>query len=165
MVDTTPLRHAFDALLQTADSLGTPLAGPPGEWGDEQILAHVCLVTATAAAVLSGIAAGTRPTYDSRLTQDSWTIGRVIALAGDRAGLGERLRRHGDALCALASTLSEAELDTAVPALLVSNGAVMLDQPLTPRDILTGLAGTELPGHDAQLRALRPVRESAGWSA
>jgi hypothetical protein len=52
--------------------------------------------------------------------------------------------------------LSEAELGTLVPTLLLSNGAVLADQPLPLRDLLSGLADAELPGHTAQLLALLP---------
>ncbi|MEN3357117.1 MAG: hypothetical protein V7637_1099, partial [Mycobacteriales bacterium] len=50
--------------------------------------------------------------------------------------------------------LSEAELDTPVPTLLLSKDTVLIDQPLPLRDIITGLAEVELPGHTQQLLAL-----------
>jgi hypothetical protein len=43
-----------------------------------------------------------------------------------------------------------------VPTLLVSNGTLLVDQPLPLRDLVTGLAQTELPGHTTQLLALLP---------
>ena len=52
--------------------------------------------------------------------------------------------------------LSEAELDTLVPTLLLSNGTVLVDQPMPLRDLVTGLAEAELPGHTKQLLALLP---------
>jgi hypothetical protein len=61
------------------------------------------------------------------------------------------------------SPRAEAELDTLVPTLLLSNGAVLVDQPLRLRDLITGLAEVELPGHTKQLLALRPA--SAGAKA
>jgi hypothetical protein len=53
--------------------------------------------------------------------------------------------------------LSEAELDTPVPSLLLSHGTALVDQPVPLRDLLTGLADVELPGHTRQLLALLPV--------
>jgi hypothetical protein len=50
--------------------------------------------------------------------------------------------------------LSDAELDTPVPTRLVSKATVLADQPMPLRDLITGLAETELPGHTAQLLAL-----------
>jgi hypothetical protein len=50
--------------------------------------------------------------------------------------------------------LSEAELDTPVPTLLLSNDTVLVDQPVPLRDLITGLAEVELPGHTEQLIAL-----------
>ena len=91
------------------------------------------------------------------MAHDTWTIDRVIAHAGGNAGLRERIRGQGDALCALGGpALSEAELDTLVPTLLLSNDTVLVDQPMPLRDLVTGLAEAELPGHTKQLLALLP---------
>jgi len=43
-----------------------------------------------------------------------------------------------------------------VPTRLVSHDTLLLDQPVPLRDILTGLAEQELPGHTQQLLALLP---------
>jgi hypothetical protein len=50
--------------------------------------------------------------------------------------------------------LSEAELDTTLPTLLTSNDVGLVDQPVPLRDLITGLAEVELPGHTKQLLAL-----------
>jgi hypothetical protein len=167
-MDNTPLRAAFRVLLDAATTVahsGDPSPAPPaGEWNADRILAHVTLINAATLTAASAVMAGTNTTYDNRLAHDPWTIERVIALAGDNAGLRERIRCQGDALCALGGpALSEAELDTAVPTLLISKGAVLVDQPLALRDIITGLAEAELPGHANQLLALLP--DGAGAAA
>ena len=88
---------------------------------------------------------------------DTWTIDRLIALTGGNAGLADRIRRQADALCALGGpVLSDEELDTLVPTRLLSGDTVLVDQPVTLRDLLTGLAEMELPGHTEQLLALLP---------
>jgi DinB family protein len=159
-MDTTPLRDAYRALLDAADATAdADTTPPPGEWDVDQVLAHVSLVGAATLAAAARVAAGERPAYDNRIAHDPWMIGRAIALAGGRPGLRERIRGQGEALRALcAAGLSDAELDTEVPSLLLSHGEVLVDRPLPLRDILTGLAGVELPGHTAQLLALRPAR-------
>ena len=58
--------------------------------------------------------------------------------------------------------LSEAELDTLVPTLLLSNDKVLVDQPVPLRDLMTGLAEVELPGHTKQLLALLSEGAEAG---
>jgi hypothetical protein len=161
MMDTAPLRDAYRALLNAAatvaDSGDTTPATPPGEWNADQILAHVALVNAATIAAVSTVASGAHTTYDNRIALDSWTIERVITLAGGNAGLRDRIRLQGDALCALGGpTLSEAELDTQVPARLLSNDTLLVDQPVPLRDLITGLADVELPGHTKQLLALLP---------
>jgi hypothetical protein len=146
-MDTNPLRQAFEALL-AADPRTVP---PPGEWNTEQILAHISLVTAATISNVAAAASGAISTYDNRPSQDPWTLDRVIAFAGGEPGLRARIHAQAEALCALTAVLSEAELATKVPALLLSNGTCLIDQPLSLEDILAGLVGVELPGHTKQL--------------
>ncbi|WP_433717232.1 hypothetical protein ACQP2Y_24510 [Actinoplanes sp. CA-051413] len=154
-MDTTALTAAYDALLDAATNVAGSGASPaPGEWNADEILAHVALVTA---ATIAAVTAGAHTTYDNRLAQDTWTINRVISLAGGTAGLQERIRSQGEVLCTLAGpTLSETELDTSVPALLLSHNTALVNGPVALRDIITGLAEVELPGHTRQLLTLRP---------
>jgi hypothetical protein len=159
MLDTTALRDAYEALLDAAATVtdaGRPShAPPPGEWNADQILAHVALVTAATLEAAARVAAGANTTYDNRTALDTWTIDRVIALTGGTAGLRDRVRRQAAALCALGGpALSETELDTPVPTLLLSNGTVLVDQSVPLRDLVTGLADVELPNHTKQLLAL-----------
>jgi hypothetical protein len=161
MLDTAPLRDAYRALLDAAAAVADPDHPNPvplaSEWNADQILAHVAIVTAATIATASCVASGTNATYDNRIALDTWTIERLIARAGGRAGLRDRIRRHGDSLCALGGpALSEAELDTPVPTLLVSNGTVLVDQLVPLRELMTGLAEVELPTHTKQLLSLLP---------
>jgi len=165
-MDTTPLRDAYHALLDAAatvaESGDTSPVPPTGEWNADQILAHVALVNAATIAAVSSVASGANTTYDNRIALDIWTIERVIAIAGGNAGLRDRIRLQGDALCALGGpALSDAELDTLVPTLLLSNDTVMVDEPMPLRDLITGLAEVELPGHRDQLLALLSQRAQA----
>ncbi|GAA0584081.1 hypothetical protein GCM10010172_81300 [Paractinoplanes ferrugineus] len=153
-MDTAPLHDAFRALQETPAGVAAP---PPGEWDADHVWAHVSLITGAAVEAAAALMAGSHPHYDSRLSHDSWTLDHVVAVAGDPAGLRERVRRQGEALCALAAALSDTERDTPVPTLLVADGKVMYDKPLTLREILTGLATVELPGHASQLTALVPA--------
>ncbi|MEJ7651823.1 MAG: hypothetical protein WKF57_22680 [Nakamurella sp.] len=167
-MDTYPLHEASRALLEAAEIVaaagGAELVPPSGEWDSDQILAHVSLVNAATLAALSAVAAGAHTTYDNRIAQDGWTIGTTIRRAGGAAGLRTRIRVQTEALCTLGgSSLSDDELNTAISCRLLSHGDVLLDQPISLRDILNGLAQGELPGHTAQLLALlgstpRPVR-------
>jgi hypothetical protein len=165
-MDTTPLRDAYRALLDAAVSVagsGDASPCPPaGEWNADQILAHVSLISAATIAAASVIAAGANATYDNRTALDTWTIGRVIELAGDNAGLRDRIAHQSDALCALGPALSKAELGTQVPTLLLSKDTLLVDQPMSLEDLITGLAGTELPGHTRQMLALLPDGAGAG---
>jgi hypothetical protein len=174
--DTECLREAYRALLDAAETIeategaaatedgagsnaggGAGAAPPEGEWDADQILAHVSIVSATTLATVSAIAAGSHAAYDNRLAHDAWTLDRTIELAGGNAGLRDRLRLQAEALCAVGGglALSGSELDVPVPTRLLSHGKVLVDQPVTLREILDGLAGMEIPGHTRQLLALR----------
>ena len=160
-MDTTTLRDAYRSLLAAAatvaESGGPGLLPPAGEWNADQILAHVAIVNAATIAAVSAIASGANTTYDNRIALDSWTIDRVIAHAGGNAGLRDRIWLQADALCALGGPmLSDAELNTPVPTRLLSNDTLLVDQPMPLRDLITGLAEAELPGHTKQLLALLP---------
>jgi hypothetical protein len=159
-MDTTALREAYRTLLDAADTVATSDADavpPAGEWNADQILAHVVIINAATISTVSDVISGTHATYDNRVSQDAWTLTHIIEVAGGNVGLRERIRAQCEALCVLAGPiLSEIESDTLVPTRLVSKDAVLVDQPMSLRDILTGLAHVELPGHAAQLRALLP---------
>ncbi|MGW7379079.1 hypothetical protein [Streptomyces sp. NPDC054794] len=160
-MDTTKLRDAYGALLDAAatvaDSGDTPPVPPAGEWNADQILAHVSLINAATITAVSSLASGAVTTYDNRAALDTWTLERVIALAGGNAGLQDRIRIQADALCALGGPmLSDAELDTVLPTLLLSDDKLLLDRPVPLRDLLAGLAEVELPGHTRQLLSLLP---------
>lgn len=165
MRDTAPLRDACSALLEAAATVAdadTTVIPPAGEWNADQILAHVSIVNAATITAAYAIASGTNTTYDNRIALDTWTINHVIELAGGNAGLRERIRQQTDVLCALVDpVLSETELDTPVPTRLLSNDTVLVDQLVPLRDLITGLADAELPGHTQQLLALLPNRAEA----
>ena len=94
------------------DHVPTP---SPGEWNADQILAHIVLLNAATISAACSVTSGAITTYDNRLAQDTWTLGRTISLAGGNDGLRSRIRPQADALCAIAATLSETELATPVP--------------------------------------------------
>jgi hypothetical protein len=164
-MDTIPLRDAYRTLLDAAATVAKaahdPVA-PAGEWNADQILAHVAIVTSATISTVSAIVAGTHTTYDNRVSQDAGTLAHVTEVAGGNEGLRERIRAQGEALCVLTGPiLSETELNTLVPARLVSKDTILVDQPIPLRDILTGLADVELPGHATQLLALLPAGTAA----
>lgn len=166
MMDTAPLGAAYRTLLDAAATVaaaGEPAPVPPaGEWDADRILAHVSVLTAVTLTTAATVASGANATYDNRRALDEWNLGRTIARAGGGPGLQERIRHQAQALCAVGLALGEAELDTPIPALLVSHGALMVDRPMPLRDLLAGLAEVEIPGHAGQLLALLPQEATAG---
>ena len=166
-MDTTRLRDAYATLLVAAAHVarrsGDTVTPPAGD--ADRILAHIALVDAATLATAATIASGAAATYDNRLSHEAWTTRRVRARAGGNAGLQDRIRRQGEALCVLGTALSDAELDTAIPTLLLSDDEALVDQPVPLRAILTGLAEDHLPRHTTQLLALLPTREQTAATA
>ena len=161
IMNTTELADAhrafLDASTRVSSSGGAQLTPPSGEWNSDQILAHVALVVAATTATASSIAAGSNATFDNRVLLDTWSIDRAISLAGGTAGLTRRISAEGDVLCTIAGTvLSDAELDTLVACRLVSAGTLLVDEPMTLRALVSGLAQSELPRHTEQLLSLLP---------
>lgn len=160
-MDTTQLHDAYATLLNAAAQLAQraedTLPPPDGGWDGDRLLAHIALVDAATLATAATIASGANATYDNRLSLEAWTAHRLHARAGRNTGLQERIRSQGQALCALAAALSDAELDTPIPTLLLSDDEVLVDQTVPLRAILTGLAEDHLPRHTAQLLALLPT--------
>lgn len=158
-MDTTSLRRAYHRFLNAAETVAqadTVTPPPPGEWDADQQLAHIVAVDAGILAVVCSIAAGSHATFDNVLSLDPWNLARIRERAGDQAQLRRRIRVQGEALCALAEQLSEDELGRPIPALFLSGGRLGLDQPLSLRELISGLADDHLPRHTQQLLALLP---------
>jgi hypothetical protein len=85
---------------------------------------------------------------------DRWNLGRICAVAGGLDALIDLVDRRGQLLCRVAEELTDAELDVTVPTLIVSNDEVVLDGPLTVRNLIEGLGQVHLPRHAEQLAAL-----------
>ncbi|MFI8871524.1 MULTISPECIES: hypothetical protein [unclassified Streptomyces] len=153
-MDTKVLRSAYDRLLDAAAirDLGN---ADDGGWNADQILAHLLSVDASIAAVALGIVAGSRPTFDNRISLDTWNLDRIITEHSDRGDLIDHVRRQATVLCDLADQLNEEAASVPVPSLLVSNHALVLDQPVPLAGLIDGLAEDHVPVHTQQLLDLR----------
>ncbi|WP_053755704.1 hypothetical protein [Streptomyces sp. MMG1533] len=165
-MDTTALRSAYDRLLDAAalPGLGDADDGDDaddaddaddGGWNADRILAHLLSVDAATAAVALGVVAGSRPTFDNRISLDTWNLDRIIAEHAGRADLMAHVRSQAAVLCDIADRLSEEAASVLVPSLLLSNGALVLDQPIPLAGLVDGLAENHVPGHTQQLLDLR----------
>jgi hypothetical protein len=113
------------------------------------------MVNAATIATAYTVAAGLNATYDNRTALDAWSIQNTIDLAQGRSGLHDRIAEQARVLCTLDwPVLSATELAVKVPARLLSNDALVVDQVLTLDEIITGLADAEIPGHTQQILAL-----------
>ena len=126
-----------------------------GGWDADHILAHLLSVDAATAAVALGVVAGSRPTFDNRIALDAWNLDRIIAEHSGRPELIDHVRRQGSVLCDIADQLNDEAASVMVPSLLLSNDAVMVDQPVSLAGLIDGLAHNHIPEHTQQLLDLR----------
>jgi hypothetical protein len=153
-MDTTELRSAYDRLL---DAAATPDLGDADDGGRnaDQILAHLLSVDASIAAVSLAVVAGSRPTFDNRICLDTWNLDRIIAEHSGRAELIAHVRSQAGVLCDIADQLNEETASVLVPSLLLSNDALVLDQPVPLAGLIDGLTEDHVPVHTQQLLDLR----------
>jgi hypothetical protein len=153
-MDTAAVRGAYDRLLDVAarPDLGE---AADGGWNADQVLAHLLSVDASIAAVALGVVAGSRPTFDNRISLDPWNLNRIIAEHADRADLIDHVRDQATVLCDIADRLSEQTASVPVPSLLVSAAELVLDQPVPLAGLIDGLAEDHVPRHTRQLLDLR----------
>ncbi|GAB3401894.1 hypothetical protein [Flindersiella endophytica] len=156
-METTALRSAYERLLEAA---ATPGLGDAidGGWNADQILAHLLSIDAAIAAVALGVVSGSRPTFDNRVALDGWNLERIIAEHSGRAELIDRVRAQAGVLCDIADQLNERAAAVLVPALLLSNDALVLDQPVPLAGLIDGLAENHVPVHTQQLLDLKGGR-------
>ncbi|MFP3989673.1 hypothetical protein U9R90_19800 [Streptomyces sp. E11-3] len=153
-MDTTALRGAYDRLLDAAAGPDLGDAGDGG-WNADQILAHLLSVDAAIAAVALGVVSGSRPTFDNRISLDTWNLDRIIAEHSGRADLTDHVRGQATVLCDIADQLNEQAASVLVPTFILSNGALVLDQPVPLAGLIDGLADDHVPVHTQQLLDLR----------
>lgn len=155
-METTALRDAYEKLLEAA---ATPDLGDAadGGWNADQILAHLLSVDAGIAAAALGVVAGSRPTFDNRIALDTWNLDRIIAEHSARADLIDHVRNQAAVLCDIADQLNEKAASVPVPSLILSNGELVLDQPIPLGSLIDGLAENHVPVHTRQLLDLHTV--------
>ncbi|SDO56551.1 hypothetical protein SAMN05216368_1244 [Cryobacterium flavum] len=107
---TTALRSAYEKLFETASIPDLGEAGDGG-WTADKILAHLLSVDAAIAAVALGVVSGSRPSFDNRISLDSWNLNRIIAAHSGRSDLIDHVRNQATILCDFADQLS-AGVDT-----------------------------------------------------
>jgi uncharacterized protein YndB with AHSA1/START domain len=156
-VDLTALAAAYAEFFAEAERSGF---GPPpaGEWGAEQVLAHVALNDLAMTAVAHALVhRRTDVEFGNTTSQDPQVLADFVAATGDLAALVARGRELAEVAMAAAARLDPAQLAVEVPCRLFHDGELVLDD----RRPWGGLAvdtqaRVHLPAHTGQLRDLRP---------
>lgn len=155
-MDTAQLRRAYDVLLAEADAGGFGPA-PGGEWGAEQIVAHVAandllLIEATEAV----IAGSPWVCYSHDDVAHRPQLDELVADCGGLPGLTRLLRTTSRQLCDLTERLGD-KSSGVVDTHLHDGFALRIDEQLPWGRTLDIHGRLHLPTHTAQLRALRAV--------
>jgi hypothetical protein len=160
-MDTTALRGAYERLLGVA---AVPDLGEAedGGWNADQILAHLLSVDAAIAAVALRVVSGSRPTFDNRICLDARNLDRIIAGHSGRADLIDHVRSQAGVLCDIADRLDGEAASVLVPALILSDDVIVLDQPVPLAGLIDGLAENHVPVHARQLLDLRVAEPGRG---
>jgi hypothetical protein len=82
-------------------------------------------------------------------------LARIIADAGDLAGLADLVEQRGEILTLAAKAMSPRDGAVLVPVLIVSGEELVVDEPWSLADLVTGVGIFHLPRHAEQLAALR----------
>lgn len=143
------------AAFRTEASAGGFEAPPEGEWTAEQVVAHVALNDASMAAVCRRLIDQREVSFENAIVQDPAVLDRWIADRPMGALVADAEQAGEDYLLVLAR-LDDDQLDTEVACRLVDHGAVVLEGALPWRRLAQEIqASVHLPGHTAQLAALR----------
>ncbi len=148
-MDTDLLIRAFDDFLDAAECGGfeQPLSG----WDAPRVMAHVLAVNNHVMSTALAVRAGLRVAYDNRPTREETNLRRIIR-EGD---VTTRIRRGGELLRAVVEQLTDADLEVALPVLVVSDDQVLVDEALPLLWLVNEVAANHLPQHTKQLRAMR----------
>ena len=79
------------------------------------------------------------------MSLDPWNLRRIIGEHGGRPELVQHVRAQVAVLCDIAELLSDDTTSVLVPSLLLSNGAVLVDQPVPLAGRIDGLTEDHLP--------------------
>jgi len=107
------------------------------------------------ASTVLAVVSGSRPTYDNRTSLDRANLARIIGEHSGRTGLIRQVRSQGVVLCDIADQLTDQAAAVLVPAIVLSNDVVVVDQPVPLAGLLDGLATNHIPEHAQQLLDLR----------
>jgi hypothetical protein len=153
-MDTSALRSAYSDFL---DAAAAPARADTedGGWTAHQLLAHMISVDSAVTAVALGVAAGSRPGFDNRISLDRWNLDRIVEEHSGTADLVDHVRRQADLLCCVADGLSAAAAAVLVPTFLLSNDHLVADQCIPLAALIAGLGSDHVPAHAQQLRRLR----------
>jgi len=134
-METTELEAAYGALVEAAAIAGP---GAPSEdaWDVDTVLAHVIASSRMLAAASAELLSGRTPVVDNRPTQSRPYLDAIARSAASRSELVESVRRCGQELMILAAQLSEEQIATRVPTIIVDAGRIRVERPVAFSSLL-----------------------------
>ena len=154
-IDLEALSLAYEEFFEEAGRGGF---GPPpdGEWGADEVLAHVALNDLALAAVAQAIVHGGAPDFRNVTSQEPAVLAAEMARGATPAERVARGRSFAEVAMAAVARLSPSQRETPVHCVLHHDGAVVLDEVLPWAQVAVAVqAARHLPAHTGQLRDLR----------
>jgi len=148
-MDTSSLESAYRQILELAEH--GEFTDPADGWGADMVLAHLTVNDGLLLAAARAVLAHEDASYDNAEAIDD----SVLAAQGPRPALIDRLQTSSRQLVDVASQLTDGLDQVEVPAKIVDDGKVVVDQPLPIAQLLEIHATMHLQGHLAQLQDLR----------
>ena len=155
--DLTSLRAAYAAFFAEAERDGFGPAPAPGEWGADEVLAHVALNDLAMTAVAHALV-DRREVLEFRNTvcQDPVVLAAEVARTPDLAARVARGRALAEVAMAAVARLDPEQRATLVHCALRHDGEVVLDERMPWGVVAIDVqAARHLPAHTGQLADLR----------
>jgi hypothetical protein len=150
-IDTTAIEAAYGLLLREATA-GDFVEPGDGEWGVDQVLAHLVIDSRMLCAACADLLDGRIPVVDNRPTQSPRYLEAIIKACGDRQALVAELERVGRELIALVAEISNDQANAQAPTIIMDGGVIRVERPVPISDLL---GSNHLDLHTSQLLALR----------
>ncbi len=149
------LAEQYEAFFAEAERGGFGPA-PEGEWGAEQVIAHVALNDLAMAAVSQAVIHQGRPTFENHTCQQPENLARVIGECGDLTGVIAFGRWAAAQAMAAVSRLNTEQQLQLVACKMEHDGQVVMEDARPWAALAVGVqAGMHLPAHIGQLQDLR----------
>jgi hypothetical protein len=155
IADTSALDDAYARFYEIADPGLFSQPADAAKWPADFIVAHVVVNDQLLAATLTEVLEGRTPRHDNQPAIRSRHLEAVVRATADWPDLIRVARQHSAVVRSLAAQMGPDLASCVLPVFIRSGEQVRFDGDMPLAVLLEGQAQRHLPGHGAQLIALR----------